>query len=161
MEIIVRKVDGKIVAVSGEDLLIAKLSVSDNAKVKFLGSGRILFVTKNSDGEIVELKPGFNNELGVSLEKLIEANVNDFFNGKDKSESSPISYGELAHVMRNLLLNSLENQSNLISIIEDAVTSSGFSLSGPTDSRAAEDGEPIWVCKGRAAIGQHSAIKID
>lgn len=35
-----------------------------------------------------------------------------------------------------------------------AVELSGFSLSGPTDWRAAEDGEPRWVCTARGIIAK-------
>lgn len=33
-----------------------------------------------------------------------------------------------------------------------AVEAAGFSISGPTDVRASENGEPAWVCNARAAI---------
>ena len=42
----------------------------------------------------------------------------------------------------------------LLSTLIQAVESSGFSLSGPTDSRAAEHGEPAWVCEARAIIAE-------
>lgn len=42
----------------------------------------------------------------------------------------------------------------LLSVLIQAVESSGFSLSGPTDSRAAEHNEPAWVCNARAAIAK-------
>lgn len=38
-----------------------------------------------------------------------------------------------------------------------AVEAAGFDLSGPTDQRAAEHGEPAWVCKARGLIAK-SAI---
>lgn len=39
-----------------------------------------------------------------------------------------------------------------------AVAYCGHELSGPTDHRAAEDGEPHWVCNARAALsGQEGA----
>lgn len=41
---------------------------------------------------------------------------------------------------------------NLESVLTQAVEDSGFRVSGPTDSRAAEDGEPKWVCQARAAL---------
>lgn len=41
---------------------------------------------------------------------------------------------------------------SLLEVLIQAVEESGFSLSGPTDHRAAEDGEPKWVCNARAAI---------
>lgn len=39
-------------------------------------------------------------------------------------------------------------------VLIEAVESSGFSISGPTDSRAAENGEPAWVCNARSAIAE-------
>ncbi len=43
---------------------------------------------------------------------------------------------------------------DLTSTLIQAVESSGFSLSGPTDIRAAENGEPVWVCNARALIAK-------
>jgi hypothetical protein len=40
----------------------------------------------------------------------------------------------------------------LLAALEQAVDESGWPLSGPTDWRAAEDGDPKWVCNARAAI---------
>lgn len=34
----------------------------------------------------------------------------------------------------------------------DAIERAGFSLPGPTDHRAAEHGEPVWVCRMREAL---------
>jgi phosphoribosylamine-glycine ligase len=42
----------------------------------------------------------------------------------------------------------------LLAAIVQAVESAGFSLSGPTDKRAAEHGEPAWVCNARAALAK-------
>lgn len=41
-----------------------------------------------------------------------------------------------------------------ISLLIKAVEHSGYSVSGPTDIRAAEHGEPTWVCDARAAIAK-------
>lgn len=38
-----------------------------------------------------------------------------------------------------------------------AIEAAGFAISGPTDSRAAEHGEPAWVCNARAAIANLGA----
>ena len=43
---------------------------------------------------------------------------------------------------------------DLYEALVQAVTESGFSVAGPTDSRAAENGEPKWVCQARAAIAK-------
>ena len=40
----------------------------------------------------------------------------------------------------------------LLEGLVQAVEKAGFSLSGPSDWRAAENGEPRWVCKARAVI---------
>lgn len=37
-------------------------------------------------------------------------------------------------------------------VLVQAIEASGFSVSGPTDIRAAEHGEPAWVCNARAAL---------
>lgn len=42
----------------------------------------------------------------------------------------------------------------MLDVLVQAVESSGFSVSGPTDSRAAEHGEPAWVCNARAVIAK-------
>lgn len=45
---------------------------------------------------------------------------------------------------------------DLRNALMQAVESSGFSLSGPTDPRVAEDDEPAWVCNARAVIAASS-----
>ena len=42
----------------------------------------------------------------------------------------------------------------MLEVLIRAVEASGFSLSGPTDVRVAEHGEPAWVCEARAVIAQ-------
>lgn len=42
----------------------------------------------------------------------------------------------------------------LVEALADCVERSGYRLSGPTDSRAAEDGEPAWVCNARALLAE-------
>lgn len=37
-------------------------------------------------------------------------------------------------------------------VLIQAIEESGFSVSGPTDSRVAEHGEPAWVCNARAVL---------
>lgn len=36
--------------------------------------------------------------------------------------------------------------------LRDAVEDAGFTISGPTDHRAAENGEPKWVCRARELL---------
>lgn len=43
---------------------------------------------------------------------------------------------------------------DLLSALISAVEGSGYSLAGPSDPRAAEHGEPAWVCTARAAIAR-------
>ncbi|OCG90029.1 hypothetical protein LMG667_03395 [Xanthomonas euvesicatoria] len=59
----------------------------------------------------------------------------------------------------------LEAEANLIpaadiermsAVMWAAVDASGFARGGPTDSRAAEDGEPIWVCRVRELASARS-----
>lgn len=47
-------------------------------------------------------------------------------------------------------------QQALIAAIEGA----GFHVSGPTDIRAAEHGEPIWVCNARAALADTAIVPV-
>lgn len=52
---------------------------------------------------------------------------------------------KLAADMRNLLL--------------DAIEDAGFKIAGPTDFRAAEDGEPKWVCRARELISKSNTAR--
>lgn len=45
----------------------------------------------------------------------------------------------------------------LLATLIQALSASGFRLNGPTDHRAAEDGEPVWVCNARAVIASTGA----
>lgn len=40
-----------------------------------------------------------------------------------------------------------------------AIEDSGHSISGPTDTRAAENGEPAWVCSARATLAETEQAK--
>jgi len=46
---------------------------------------------------------------------------------------------------------------NLAQALVQAIEASGFSVSGPTDVRAAEHGEPAWVCNARAILAESGA----
>jgi hypothetical protein len=76
------------------------------------------------------------------------------FQGQVASESTgdtiAISYSDEDGANARLIAAAPE----LLAVLVQAVHSSGFSLSGPSDSRAAEDGEPAWVCNARAAIAK-------
>lgn len=39
-------------------------------------------------------------------------------------------------------------------VLVSAIEESGFLVSGPTDVRVAEHGEPAWVCEARAALAR-------
>lgn len=54
--------------------------------------------------------------------------------------------------VERLLVTVKEHRESLRTALVQAIEASGFSISGPTDIRAAEDGEPIWVCNGRALL---------
>ena len=45
--------------------------------------------------------------------------------------------------------------------LEHAIEAAGFSVSGPTDIRAAENNEPVWVCNARAAIAAGYSVPVD
>jgi hypothetical protein len=42
----------------------------------------------------------------------------------------------------------------LVSVLIQAIESSGFAVSGPADVRAAENGEPAWVCTARGVLAK-------
>ena len=56
--------------------------------------------------------------------------------------------------VRAALARLTEDNADLLSALRQAVDESGHYISGPTDWRAAEDGEPKWVCNARAAIAR-------
>lgn len=45
----------------------------------------------------------------------------------------------------------------LVSALIQAIEEEGFEIYGPTDPRAAEHGEPAWVCNARAALAAAGA----
>lgn len=51
----------------------------------------------------------------------------------------------------NLQFEYIQKQTEIIIL---AFQYSKFQISGPTDHRAAEDGEPIWVCRARELLAQ-------
>lgn len=121
MDVIVRKVEGKITVVSGESRLDAQLNLAPNAVVKFLGSGKEVYVCRDKTGNLIEVNPGDSKQDSINsiepcplnprdsdpkndaVEKLLETTANEFFKGKNKAHSTPISYGELVWLMRSLL----------------------------------------------------------
>lgn len=103
MDVIVRKVEGKITVVSGESRLDAQLNLAPNAVVKFLGSGKEVYVCRDKTGNLIEVNPRDSDPKNDAVEKLLETTANEFFKGKNKAHSTPISYGELVWLMRSLL----------------------------------------------------------
>jgi hypothetical protein len=67
-----------------------------------------------------------------------------------------LSEYEIATIRANasLIVRAVNSHAQLVAALTQAVESSGFSLSGPTNPRAAEHGEPAWVCNARAVIAQ-------
>jgi len=49
-----------------------------------------------------------------------------------------------------------EEEAEAANCMAEAIRAAGFELSGPTDSRAAEKGEPPWVCVARGLIAKWS-----
>lgn len=47
----------------------------------------------------------------------------------------------------------------MFDVLIQAIEESGHKVSGPTDWRVAEDGEPLWVCKAREAGGCNGRIQ--
>lgn len=54
-----------------------------------------------------------------------------------------------------------QESSELESALVQAIEAAGFSVSGPTDARAAEDGEPAWVCNARGALAHSAAGRLN
>lgn len=46
------------------------------------------------------------------------------------------------------------NEEALRTALVQAIEGAGFAVAGPTDVRAAEHGEPAWVCHGRAVLAE-------
>lgn len=47
--------------------------------------------------------------------------------------------------------------SDVKAALVDAIEGAGFTVAGPTDHRAAEHGEPAWVCNARLSISNFGA----
>jgi len=45
---------------------------------------------------------------------------------------------------------------SLQSVLVQAIEASGYCVCGPTDVRAAENGEPVWVCNARTVLSETS-----
>jgi hypothetical protein len=43
---------------------------------------------------------------------------------------------------------------HMIDVLISAVEGAGFSVSGPTDTKACENNEPAWVCVARGLIAE-------
>lgn len=63
-----------------------------------------------------------------------------------------VANSELAGEMARLARRYDIQRDALRSVLIQAVDESGYALSGPADPRAAEDGEPPWVCNARGVI---------
>lgn len=56
-----------------------------------------------------------------------------------------------------LIVQAVNSHDALVASLTQAIEAAGFALSGPTDIRAAEHGEPAWVCNARAALATAGA----
>lgn len=72
-------------------------------------------------------------------------------------ETAYMSGGEHWFEARSIYLDSRPINGAVGSALIAAIEGAGFNVSGPTDSRAAEDGEPAWVCNARAALAELNA----
>lgn len=54
----------------------------------------------------------------------------------------------------------MEQNRELVEALVQAVEGAGFLVSGPTDSRAAEHGEPKWVCNARAVMANVQLLTV-
>lgn len=63
---------------------------------------------------------------------------------------------ELAQGLRQGRTALSETEAALVQAIE----ASGYSVCGPTDSRAAEHGEPAWVCNARGVLARARAARV-
>lgn len=59
-----------------------------------------------------------------------------------------------AEATAKFIVRACNTRNDLVYVLVQAIEHAGFSVSGPTDVRAAEDGEPAWVCNARAAIAE-------
>jgi hypothetical protein len=179
MDIIVRKVDGKIVVVSGDARLDAQLNVSAQAKVKFLGSGKEVFVNRNAAGDLIEVNPDENKQLPINtiepcpvnsrdteakndpVEELLETTANAFFKGKDKAHAAPISYGELIWIMRSLL-TAAQPYSELNLFVSNLIAEVQ-SLSNPLESAAQRSDlvKRLWESDSASALTNEAAREIE
>lgn len=73
-------------------------------------------------------------------------------------DATKLGWGVLAE-SQQVAMPPARERSELESALIQAIEASGYSVSGPTDSRAAELGEPTWVCNARAALAQSAAMQ--
>jgi hypothetical protein len=83
--------------------------------------------------------------------------------GKDEPvavEAKEVPINDLVGSIRDALAYIYDDSSvparalrrKMVASLRAAIEGAGFLVSGPTDHRAAEHGEPVWVCNAREAI---------
>lgn len=93
------------------------------------------------------LSEGYANELAAESARL---NADVAADDAARAAGNPIH-----HTLQSALAeiaNIRADNERMRTIMIEAVVASGFPISGPTDHRAAENGEPKWVCNARQAI---------
>lgn len=80
-------------------------------------------------------------------------------NGSTKTTHRVDLGGEFSKEDAEFIVRACNNHDNLVELLSLAIEHAGFRVSGPTDLRAAENGEPAWVCGARAALAEACAIE--
>ena len=65
---------------------------------------------------------------------------------------------QVAYANAAFIVRACNAHDDLVSALSRAIEHAGFSISGPTDVRAVEHGEPTWVCNARAALAKACAV---
>ena len=88
--------------------------------------------------------------LAAKLEATLDKVVDELY----EDENSPFDIIKDVELAREQAERLSKSHAELLAALEQAIDESGYRLSGPTDHRAAEDGEPKWVCNAREAIAK-------
>jgi hypothetical protein len=100
--------------------------------------------------EYAYLVDGDGNRLGPALGGILDASEDD--RREIAAELALEAIGEeRAQVKEQRLAKAAPD---LLKTLIQGIEASGFSVSGPTDVRAAEHGEPAWICNAREIIAK-------